>query len=83
MSTSVDRSSEPLWRLCPADSLLTAQLNADEVLDAQVFQEDASGGGGLKQEGDFGAQLSLEGGKVEVRRPLVEKGRVPEILLET
>lgn len=63
-----------------AENLLTAQLDTYEVLDAQVFQEDAGGGGGLEQEGDVGAQLSVKGGKMEVRRLLVEKGSVPEVL---
>lgn len=60
--------------------LLTAQLDPDEVFDAQVFQEHAGRGRGFKQEGDVRAQLSVEGGKVEVRRLLVEKRSVPEVL---
>lgn len=67
----------------PSKLLLTAQFDPDEVLDSQVFQEHARGGRGLKQEGDVGAQLSVEGGEVEVRRLLVEKRRVPEVLWET
>ncbi len=60
--------------------LLTAQFDPDEVFDAQVFQEDTRRGCGFKQEGDICAQLSVEGGKVEVRRLLVEKRSVPEVL---
>lgn len=63
--------------------LLTAQFDPDEVFDSQVFQEHPRGGRGLKQEGDIGAQLSVEGGEVEVRRLLVEKRSVPEVLWET
>ena len=59
---------------------LTAQLDADEVFDAQVFQEHPRGGRGFEQEGDVGAQLAVERGEVEVRRLLVEKRRVPEVL---
>lgn len=64
----------------PFSLLLTAQLDPDEVFDAQVFQEHAGRGRGFKQEGDVRAQLSVEGGKVEVRRLLVEKRSVPEVL---
>lgn len=60
--------------------LLTAQFDPDEVFDAEVFQENTRGSRGFKQEGDLCAQLSMEGGKVEVRRLLVEKRSVPEIL---
>ena len=59
---------------------LTAQLDADEVLDAQVFQEHAGGGCGFEQEGHVGAQLAVEGGEVEVRRLLVEKRGIQEVL---
>ena len=60
--------------------LLTAQFDPDEVFDAQVLQEHTGGGGGFKQEGDIRAQLSVEGREVEVRRLLVEKCSVPEVL---
>ena len=60
--------------------LLTAQLDADEVLDSQVFQEDSRGGRGFEEEGDVCAQLPVEGGEVQVRRLLVEKRGVPKVL---
>ncbi|CAG5896353.1 unnamed protein product [Menidia menidia] len=47
----------------------TSQLDADEVLDSQVFQEHPRGGGGLKQEGDVRAQLAVEGGEVQDQGP--------------
>lgn len=45
---------------------LTFELQADEVGVAQVFQKDAVGCAGLKIEGDVGAGLTLESGKVQV-----------------
>lgn len=64
-------------------SSLTAEFDADEVLDAQIFQEDPGGGCGFEQKGDVCVQLAVEGGEVQVRRLLVEKRRVPEVLCET
>ena len=61
---------------------LTAELHSDEVLEAQVLQEDPRGGAGLEVEGDVGAQLCLEGGEVEVRGLLVERGGVPRRLCQ-
>lgn len=58
---------------------LTAEFDPDEVLDAQIFQEDPRGGRCLEQEGDVCIQLSMEGGKVKVRCLLVEKRGVPEV----
>lgn len=58
---------------------LTFQLQADEVGIAQVLQEDAVGGGGLKVEGDVGAGLAPEGGEVQVRGGGVERSRVPVV----
>lgn len=66
----------------PLQLRLTAQFDPDEVFDAQVLQEDPGGGRGFEQEGDVCAQLSVEGGEVEVRRLLVEERRVPEVLWE-
>lgn len=60
--------------------LLTTQFDPYEVFDAQVFQEHTRRGRGFKQEGDISTQLSVEGGKVKVRRLLVEKRSVPEVL---
>ena len=60
--------------------LLTAQFDPDEVFDAQVLQEHAGRGRGFKQEGDICTQLSVEGGKVEVRRLFVKKRSIPEVL---
>ena len=62
---------------------LTAELNADEVLDPQVLQEDSGGSGGLEQEGDFGAQLGVKGGEVEVGSLRVEGRCVPVALWQT
>lgn len=45
---------------------LTFELQADEVSVAKVFQKDAVGRAGLEIEGDVGAGLALEGGKVQV-----------------
>lgn len=67
----------------PLQLRLTAQFDPDEVFDAQVLQEDPGGGRGFEQEGDVCAQLSVEGGEVEVRRLLVEERRVPEVPWET
>lgn len=62
---------------------LTAEFNPDEVLDAQIFQEDPRGGRRFKQEGDVCIQLSMEGGEVKVRCLRVKKRSVPEVLWET
>lgn len=59
--------------------MLTAQLDADEVFDSQVLEEDARGRGGFEEEGHVGAQLSVEGGEVEVRRLLVKEGGIPQV----
>lgn len=59
--------------------LLTTQFDANEVFDAQVFQENPRGWGGFEQEGDVGAQLPVERGEVEVRRLLVKKRCVPHV----
>lgn len=59
---------------------LTAEFDPDEVLDAQIFQEDPRGGWCFKQEGDVCIQLSMEGGKVQVRCLLVKKRSVPEVV---
>ena len=67
-------------RLWGEPPVLTAELHSDEVLEAQVLQEDPRGGAGLEVEGDVGAQLCLEGGEVEVRGLLVERGGVPRWL---
>lgn len=45
---------------------LTFELQANEVCVSQVFQEDAVGRTGLEVEGDVGAGLPMEGGKVQV-----------------
>lgn len=62
---------------------LTAQFDSDEVLDAQILQEDARGRRRFKQEGDFCIQLSVEGGKVKVGGLLVEKCSVPIVVCKT
>lgn len=59
---------------------LTAEFNSDEVLDAQILQEDSRGGRRFKQKGDFCIQLSVEGGEVKIGGLLVEKCRVPEVV---
>lgn len=58
---------------------LTAEFDPDEVLDAQIFQEDPRGGLCFKQEGDVCTQLSMEGGEVKVRC-LVKERSVPEVV---
>lgn len=58
---------------------LTAEFDPDEVFDAQIFQEDPGGGRCFKKEGDVCVQLSVEGGKVKVRRLLVKKRSVPDV----
>lgn len=72
----------PVWGLGvePPPSRLTFQLQADEVGVAKVLQEDAVGGAGLEVEGDVGAGLALEGGKVEVGRRRGERGGVPVVV---
>ena len=69
--------------MSPFGLILTAEFDADEVLNAQVLQEHARGGSGLKQEGDVCAQLRLDCGEMEVRRFLVEERSVPEVLWQT
>lgn len=56
---------------------LTGELQPDEVLEAQVFQEDPRRSAALEVEGDVGGQLGLQGGEVEVGGLLVERRRVP------
>lgn len=59
---------------------LTAEFDPDEVLDAQILQEDPRGGRRFEQKGDLGVQLSVEGGEVKIRGLLVKKGSVPEVV---
>lgn len=56
---------------------LTSELQPDEILEAQVFQEDPRRSAALEVEGDVGGQLGLQGGEVEVGGLLVERCRVP------
>lgn len=67
----------------PASKALTAQFDANEVFNAQVFQEHPERSSGLKKEGDVGTQLSVEGWEVEVWRLLVEESCIPEVPCET
>lgn len=62
---------------------LTTEFDSDEVLDAQILQEDPRGGRRFKEEGDFRIQLSVEGGKVKIGGLLVEKCSVPVVVWKT
>lgn len=62
-----------LWR----ERSLTAELHSDEVLEALVLQKHSRGRAGLEVKGNIRGQLRLQGGEVQVRRLLVEGGRVP------
>lgn len=62
---------------------LTAEFDSDEVLDAQILQEDSRGGRSFEQKGDFCIQLSVEGGKVKIGGLLVEKCSVPVAVWKT
>lgn len=62
---------------------LTAEFDSDEVLDAQILQEDSRGGRRFEQKGDFCIQLSVEGGEVKIRGLLVEKCSVPVVVWKT
>lgn len=57
---------------------LTAKLHSDEVLEALVLQEHSRRSAGLEVKGDVRRQLCLQGGEVQVRRLLVERGCVPD-----
>lgn len=62
---------------------LTAEFDSDEVLDAQILQEDPRGGRSFEQKGDFCIQLPVKGGKVKIGGLLVEKCSVPVVVCKT
>lgn len=64
-------------------SPLTTEFDSDEVLDAEILKENPGGGRRFKQEGDFCVQLPVEGGKVKIGGPLVEKCSVPVVVWKT
>ena len=74
--TKPGNESDPIFKL-------TAEFDADEVLDAQVLQEDPRGGRGFEQEGDVRVQLAVERGEVQVGRLPIEKRSVPEVPCQT
>lgn len=75
------RTCEPVaHRAAHRGRELTLELDAYEVPDAQVLQEDTGGSAGLEEERDVGAQLTVERREVEVGRLCGEEGSVPEVL---
>lgn len=58
---------------------LTAYFNSYEVLNPQVFQEYPRGSRGFEEEGDVCADLSMEGGEVQVGSLSVEGSCIPEL----
>lgn len=45
---------------------LTAQLNPDEVVKAQVFKEDTGGGSGLEEKGHIERKLCLQRHELQI-----------------